>query len=179
MKHLANIITVCRILLSGLLLFTTPFTGAFYLIYTICGVSDMADGVIARKTGTQSHLGAALDSLADLIFLVAALVKLTPVMLHQLPGWVWYLIALIAAVRLLAYVVGWVKYRRYTALHTIGNKVAGVALFCSPYFMLMLGVNGTSLALSALAGLSAVEELLIQILSKQFDPNIKSIFHKS
>lgn len=178
MKHLANIITICRILLSGLLLSITPFTWVFYLIYTMCGLSDMADGVIARKTGTQSHLGAALDSLADLIFLVVALVRLIPTIIHRLPGWVWYLVLFIAAVRLLAYVVGWVKYHRYAALHTIGNKVAGAALFCSPYLLLLLDVKVVSYTVCGLAGLSAVEELLIQILSKQFDPNIKSIFDK-
>ena len=51
-KHIANILTGCRILGSVLLLFFPAFSLAFYITYLLCGFSDMIDGTIARKTNS-------------------------------------------------------------------------------------------------------------------------------
>ena len=45
---------------------------AFYILYTYCGAIDIANGALARHCGTASRFGAALDSAADFIFLLAA-----------------------------------------------------------------------------------------------------------
>ena len=65
---IANFITVLRMAGTGMLLFTAPLTPAFYLLYTLCGVTDALDGIIARATKTASAFGARLDSIADLMF---------------------------------------------------------------------------------------------------------------
>ena len=44
---IANFITVLRMAGTGMLLFTAPLTPAFYLLYTLCGVTDALDGIIA------------------------------------------------------------------------------------------------------------------------------------
>ena len=51
-KQIANIITSCRIVLSGCLLFCQVFSGYFWIMYLICGFTDMVDGTIARRTNT-------------------------------------------------------------------------------------------------------------------------------
>ena len=60
-KHIANIITAPRILLSVVLLFLPILGAGFYVIYLLCGVTDMIDGTVARKTGAVSEFGAKLD----------------------------------------------------------------------------------------------------------------------
>lgn len=67
-KHIANILTSCRILGSILLLFFPTFSVEFYIIYIFCGFSDMTDGTIARKTNSVSRFGSRLDTVADLFF---------------------------------------------------------------------------------------------------------------
>ena len=67
-KQLANIITSCRILLSIILLFCPLFSIIFYIMYLFCGITDMVDGTIARKTKSVSELGARLDTVADSVF---------------------------------------------------------------------------------------------------------------
>ena len=74
-KHIANIVTGCRILGSVLLLFFPAFSAAFYMVYIICGFSDMIDGTIARKTNSASELGAKIDTAADLLFIIVSLIK--------------------------------------------------------------------------------------------------------
>ena len=54
MKNTANYITTGRIGLALSLFFVPPLTISFYIVYLLCGLSDMADGFIARKTHTES-----------------------------------------------------------------------------------------------------------------------------
>ena len=57
-KHsIANIITGIRIVSSIIMLFCQVFSPAFYSFYIVAGVSDMIDGIVARKTGTASEFG--------------------------------------------------------------------------------------------------------------------------
>ncbi len=64
--HIANIITGIRILGSILLAFVPVFSAVFYTVYLTCGLSDMADGMIARKTNNVSSFGP--DSIQPPIF---------------------------------------------------------------------------------------------------------------
>ena len=59
---MANIITIMRILCSIAILFCPVFSMAFYSLYITAGVSDIADGGVARRTNTASELGAKLDT---------------------------------------------------------------------------------------------------------------------
>lgn len=86
-KQAANIITMCRILGSVLLLFVPAFSKAFYGIYLLCGFSDMIDGTIARKTNSAGELGAKIDTAADLAFVTAAMIQILPAI--QIPQWLW------------------------------------------------------------------------------------------
>ena len=49
LKHIANIITIIRILCSFAILFCPVFSSAFYALYITAGVSDMLDGWVARR----------------------------------------------------------------------------------------------------------------------------------
>ena len=85
----ANAITLLRISGTAVLLFLRPFSPAFFVVYTLTGVTDVLDGFVARKTGTASDFGAKLDSAADLLFYGVMLLKIFPVLsvilLHRLP----------------------------------------------------------------------------------------------
>ena len=79
MKSVANFISAARILLTFTLILTKPLSAAFIIIYLFCGISDMLDGYIARKTGTTSKLGEKLDSLADFIMITVLIIILYPI----------------------------------------------------------------------------------------------------
>ena len=85
MKHIANILTSCRIFGSILLLFFPAFSVDFYITYLLCGVSDMIDGTIARKTNSASKFGSQQDTIADFVFVVVSLIKMLPAI--HIPGW--------------------------------------------------------------------------------------------
>ena len=70
----ANLITCIRIMCSIALLFCPVFSAAFYALYIAAGVTAMADGVVARKTGTVSEFGSKLDTAADFILVFVRLI---------------------------------------------------------------------------------------------------------
>ena len=75
MIHAANLITISRIILilPVLLLVSEEknLSNWFALIlFVLAGITDNLDGYIARKTGTESPLGALLDLMADKLLVV-------------------------------------------------------------------------------------------------------------
>ena len=97
-KHIANIITIYRILGSILLLVFPAFSLEFCIAYLLCGFSDMIDGTIARKTNSMSKFGSKLDTVADLIFVAVSLFRLLPVI--QIPQWLWIWGGVIAIIKI-------------------------------------------------------------------------------
>ncbi len=173
-KGLANIITATRIIGAIMLMFTTPFSRPFWVVYLYCGVSDMVDGPIARAVHQQSDFGAKLDSIADTVFVFSALLTVIPAVV--LPTWFWVVAAIVMSIRVAAYGIGYKKYRMFSALHTYANKATGGVLFCMPVLIDVLGTTASGIILGVFATLSACEELLITAVSKNLDRNRKSLF---
>ena len=81
------------------MLFFPAFSLAFYALYITAGVSDMVDGWVARRTHTASELGAKLDTIADIVFVVVCLVKLLPVV--DITTWLYVWIGIIALIKII------------------------------------------------------------------------------
>lgn len=155
-KHIANILTSCRILGSILLLFFPVFSLAFYITYTLCGFSDMMDGTIARKTNSTSRFGSQLDTVADLIFVVVSLFKLLPAI--HIPGWLWIWGGVIAIIKISNIIWGYVSKNQFISLHTILNKVTGLLLFLLPLTISFAELKYTAIVVCSIATLSAIQE---------------------
>jgi CDP-diacylglycerol--glycerol-3-phosphate 3-phosphatidyltransferase len=160
-KHIANILTLCRIFGSILLLFFPAVSSVFYITYLLCGFSDMIDGAIARKTNTASKFGSQLDTIADLIFVSVSLFKLLPAI--HLPGWLWLWGGAIAAIKIGTILWGYVSQKQLISLHTMMNKVTGLLLFALPLTILFVELKYTAIAVCSIATLSALEEGLYVI----------------
>jgi len=155
-KHLANILTGCRILGSILLLVFPAFSVAFYITYLFCGLSDMIDGTIARKTNSTSKFGSQLDTIADLIFVAASLFKLLPAI--HIPGWLWIWGGVIAVIKISNIIWGYVSKKQFISLHTIMNKVTGLLLFLLPLTVSFVELKYIAIAVCSIATLSAIQE---------------------
>lgn len=174
-KNIPNLITFMRLLLAFVLLLATPLSINFYIIYTLCGISDFLDGQIARKFNCTSKFGQILDSFADLVFISISLFQILPSI--SLSKALLYWIAIIAVIRFFSITIGYLRYHQITFLHTIANKITGLLLFFSPLFIIILKINTVGIILCLLATLSALEELMINLTSQKLNRDIKSIFH--
>lgn len=81
---MANIITLTRIIFSISLPFIKKNNLLFLLLYTICGLTDILDGYIARKTKTESSFGAKFDTIADLIFFIIIFIVMFDIILKNI-----------------------------------------------------------------------------------------------
>ena len=155
-KHIANILTGCRIFGSILLLFFPAFSLAFYILYLFCGFSDMVDGTIARKTNSTSQFGSQLDTIADLVFVVVSLVKLLPEI--HLPGWLWIWGGVIAIMKLASIIWGFVRIKKLVAYHSVFNKITGLQCFLLPFTLQFIEPTYSFAVVCIIATIAAVQE---------------------
>ncbi|ADY55828.1 CDP-alcohol phosphatidyltransferase [Syntrophobotulus glycolicus DSM 8271] len=175
-KHVPNILTGSRIIFSLGLLFVNPLSAEFFILYLLCGTTDVLDGYLARRTGIASSFGATFDSIADFIFFGIVLIVFIP--LIQCPWWVLLWIGLIVSVRFTTLGVGYAKYQEISFLHTYANKATGAALFFFPFIDQLFGLKVTALLVCGAATFSALEELVITLTSKELKKDTRSFFVK-
>lgn len=176
MKLIPNCITLSRTLLALLLLCLEPLGAGFTAVYILCGITDMLDGPIARKTGTTSSLGAKLDSLADMTLVGAALYTLYP-FLGLTPG-VLLWIMLIALIRGASMLTALRRFRTYGSIHTYGNKLAGLLLFITPLLLPYIHQGVWTAVVCTVATISAVEEFIILLSSSQLQLDRKGLYRR-
>jgi CDP-diacylglycerol--glycerol-3-phosphate 3-phosphatidyltransferase len=153
---MANFITIIRILCSLALLFFMPLSLPFYVLYTAAGLSDIFDGLIARKTNTATEFGAKLDALADIVFAAVILIKLLPIL--KLPLWMIGWIGVIALIKLVNIVIGFVRHRTLTAVHSVINNVTGTLVFILPFTLTIINIRYTAGLVCIVATVAAIME---------------------
>jgi cardiolipin synthase len=93
----ANQLTLLRMLMipAFAILVIYGYLGLALLVFSTAGVTDLLDGLIARRTGQKTTLGAWLDPMADKLLLVTTFVVLTLPLEHlanRLPLWLTVLV---------------------------------------------------------------------------------------
>lgn len=153
---MANIITVIRIVCSIALLFFPAFSPAFYTLYIAAGISDMADGAVARKTDTVSEFGSKLDTAADFILVVACSIKLLPVL--DIEKWMLIWAGIIAMIKVINIISGFVVQKRFVPVHSVMNKITGGLLFVLPLTVRVIDLRYSAAIVCAVATFAAMQE---------------------
>ena len=153
---MANIITGFRVLISIALLFCPVFSPVFYMLYLIAGLSDMIDGTVARRTNTVSEFGARFDTAADFVFVVVCLIKLLPMI--SMPIWLCVWIVMIALIKIVNSVSGYIVRMKLAAVHSVMNRVTGILLFILPLTFPIVPLKYLAIPVCAVATIAAVQE---------------------
>ena len=153
---IANLLTSCRIILSLIMLLFPVFSLGFYFCYLLAGITDMLDGMIARNLGVESEFGEKLDTIADFIFVISALYKLLPVTEIRMGIWIW--IGVIAVIKVINIISGFVTQKRFVAVHSWTNKITGLVLFVLPFSFSVIDIKYSSVVVCLLATFAAVQE---------------------
>ena len=155
-KHIANIITGSRMILSLPLLLIPLTSEWFYALYLLCGLSDMIDGTVARKTKSTSEFGAKLDTVSDFLFMIVALIKFVPHLHIPVLLWIW--IGVIAMIKLGNAAWGF-RTKKLISPHTVPNKVTGLLLFLLPMTISFIELTYTLPFVCAVATAAAIHEV--------------------
>lgn len=156
-KHIANIITASRILFSVVLLFLPVLGVGFYITYLLCGVTDMIDGTIARKTGAVSEFGARLDTVADIVFMFVCSIKMLPLM--YIPVWLWVWIIIVALMKMLNIALVFIHKKKLISIHSVLNKTTGFALFLLPLSLTFVETTYSVATICVLATIAVMQEV--------------------
>jgi len=108
----------------------------FLILFFIAGLTDVADGYIARKLKMVTALGARIDSVADIFFYIVLLL-----LLFLNYRWVFTenaaLFVAILVIKFLSIIVSRIKFGKIVFLHTLANKLTGFLVFVAvPIVML-------------------------------------------
>lgn len=94
LKHVPNALTIIRFLLIPIIV-VNIFNGNYilaFVFFTISGITDIADGCIARKFNLISNFGKLMDPLADKLTQIATIASLT--LMHIIPIWILVIVLL-------------------------------------------------------------------------------------
>ena len=156
-KHIANIITGSRAIFSLPLLFIPISSVWFYILYLFCGLTDMIDGSIARRTGAVSKFGARLDTISDFVFMFVCVVKLLPVM--HIPIWLCGWIVIVALIKISNIVIVFIRRKKLISIHSVLNKITGLALFLLPLTLAFVETTYIVAAICVLASIAVMQEV--------------------
>ena len=183
-KHLANILSAIRIVAGACLYLFSDITGGFIAIYIVCGVTDLLDGPIARKTGTTSSLGAVLDTIGDAVTYMA-FVKIL-LQKHMIPRFIvlWMLIGVLG-IHLIAGLVSLVRVKKFFIVHSLFGKIFGGSVFVMPFAMWIISktsldymttVHVLMAIIAGFASIAGIESLAIQFKETDPETEIKTIY---
>ena len=152
--HLPNVISVLRIAGSIGLLFCDVAGLPFWVVYALCGISDLVDGWLARKLHAETKAGAILDSVSDIVFVACCAIRLSPVL--DIPTWLWIWAGVIVIIKIVNQISAMVVFKRFCFPHTWANKLTGFLLFLTVptmfWSMILISI------VAAIATFAAVQE---------------------
>jgi phosphatidylglycerophosphate synthase len=140
-------------------------------------VSDIFDGILARRLGVASASLRRLDSLADSLFYGAA----TLAVWHLDPAAItgrWRPLALLVALELARYAFDFIKFRREASYHMWSSKAWGIALFAGFFSLLALGSDNVLVDLAVFLGIASdLEGLAISAVLSRWRSDVPSLMH--
>ena len=176
-KRIPDLMTGLRILLASAMLLARDVLWLFWLLYFLCGITDVLDGLLARRLNAQTLLGARLDSGADAAFAAALALSWLP--RQRLPLWALAAAAGIALIKLCSGLLCRIRFGEWSFLHTYLSKAAGAAVFAALPLTELLPLKLTIGPACAVAAVAALEELIVMARLPRLDRNVRGVFHIS
>jgi CDP-diacylglycerol--glycerol-3-phosphate 3-phosphatidyltransferase len=148
----------------------------FILGYVLAVLSDIFDGIIARRLKVSTAQLRQADSWADIgLYLCIAistwLVYPQVVLDFQIP----LLIAIAAQLTLFA--TSLIKFRKFPSFHTYTAKVWGITLLIATMALFGFGYAPTLWLVIALCLINSLEEIVMTLLLPEWQCDILSVFH--
>ena len=154
-----------------------PAPWAFGVCLVAGFLSDVFDGVIARRLGIATPGLRRLDSIADTFFYAAATFAAWHLYPQVIKAHVGALL-LLAALEVVRYIFDLVKFKREASYHMWSSKAWGLALFAAFFALLSCGYTGAWVAVPIYLGIVAdIEGLAISFVLREWKSDVPSIVH--
>lgn len=140
-------------------------------------ISDILDGIIARKLSISSAKIRRMDSQTDMIFWLSigfATWILYPKLISNNSVYIWTILGM----EITCYIISLVKFKRETCTHAFLSKLWGITLLIA--FTSLIGFNhaGIPFSLAIIMGLiSHIDRILITLILPKWTHDIPSAYH--
>jgi len=140
-------------------------------------ITDAADGYLARRYKVISIAGSKLDSIADDVTIVVAMIGIIgfkPEFLkHEI-----FLFILLFALFILQTVLALSRYGKISSFHTYGAKIAAIlqAIFLVLFFFSGKPLYGLFYITIIVTAIELVEEIIITLWLRRWETNVKGLY---
>jgi cardiolipin synthase len=177
--YIINGITMYRLLAAPVMVFLifNNNINLFKWMLALSFFTDLIDGVLARKFGITSVFGSKLDSIADDLTIVAAIIG---VFVFK-PRFIYdnrVVFIILFTLFLFQTVFALIKYRKISSFHTYLAKVAAILqgtflvllfFFSEPLYLLFYTA-------AIVTALDLIEEIVLVIIIPKWEANVKGIY---
>jgi phosphatidylglycerophosphate synthase len=174
------LLTALRALLAPVIVVLAlfnPVPAALGICLSMGFLSDVFDGIIARRLGVATPKLRRLDSGADTLFYAAALFAawhLYPQVIKENS----IALALLILLELGRYAVDLAKFGREASYHMWSSKAWGIVLFVAFLALLAFGYIGRWIAMALYVGIVAdIEGFAISLVLVEWKSDVPSILH--
>ncbi len=179
LKSVPDLLCYARLLLVpvvlALALSDLPFYAGIALL--AAGITDVLDGIIARRWNIVTAYGSRLDSIADTLMEISAALAILILKPEIFTGHALVLGAWIV-IEASSILFGWLKFRRIANLHLYLTKAAGVVAYAFVIYTFVAGYNEIFFYVTVtLLIVSSLECLILQLFAPRVDEHMKSVYH--
>ncbi len=180
LRTLPLILTAVRALLGPVVIYLAllwPNPWAFGACLITAFLSDVFDGILARRLNVATPNLRRLDSVADTIFYLSAIFAAwrlypTAIMERIAP------LLVLCGLELVRDLLDFAKFGREASCHMWSSKLWGIALFVGFFALLALGISGPPVSVAIYAGIVAdLEGLAISIILREWKTDVPTIVH--
>lgn len=180
MRHLPLVLTLIRGALGPTVIalaYLWPERSVLVLCVVAAFLTDIFDGVIARRLNIATPALRRLDSIADSVFYVSALWGVWVLHPSVIFANALSLMAL-AALELARYVFDLIKFGREASYHMWSSKLWGISLFIAFTAVFALKDPGSLPVIAIVLGIVAdLEGLAISLALRSWQHDVPTIFH--
>ncbi|MDO3426121.1 CDP-alcohol phosphatidyltransferase family protein [Chryseobacterium sp. APV1] len=182
MKTIPYLLIATRFCLAPIILLLAYFKGeqSRFLILSLMYfglLTDIFDGIIARKVGVSSEKLRRLDSQTDLVFWLS-LGFASYFLNAELIKNEWKGVALIFVMEALCYIISWLKFGKETCTHAFLSKMWGLSLLIAFTYLIGFQQAGWTFYLTVILGfVSHIDVILIILILPKWQYDVPSSYH--
>jgi len=179
-KRVPILLTALRAGLAPVVVFLAfrwPMPAAFGTCLVLAFLSDVFDGIVARRLGIATPALRRLDSVADTLFYAGAVAATWHVEPDAVSGR-WVPLSVLLALEAGRYAFDFHKFGREASYHMWSSKAWAIALFAAFFSLLVFGENGRVVDAAICIGIVAdLEGLAISLTLRRWRSDVPSVFH--
>ena len=182
MRSIPILLIYSRLLISVVLILLALFFPAapayLYIILITFGLlSDIFDGIIARRLNVSTQKMRRMDSAVDQVFWLSIIV--CSYLLHPAFYQKYFReIVILLGFEALTYIVSYLKFRKEVATHAILSKVWVLTIFATLIEVFATGSSGVVFHICFITGMvTRMEILLILFILREWTNDVPSLYH--